>query len=125
MSDLFVNTTTIIAIQDQDYSVYTVPTADDSAVPAQKPVQALVKSLIITPIVTCVVQVTLFDSSASQTVNLIKNITMTLGNSGLSGYHDEEILRQPLVMEDSDILKVQCNQNGGVHVTVSVLEIKQ
>ena len=50
---------------------------------------------------------------------------MNAGNAGLSGYHDEEVLRQPLVLEDSDILKVQSNQNNALHVTVSVLEIKQ
>mgnify|MGYP001217024278 CR=1 FL=1 len=125
MADTFKNTTTIIANQNQDYSVYTVPTADDSTVPPQKPVQALVKSILCTPVSTSVVSVKLYDASANQTVNILKDITMTVGNAGLAGYHDEEVLRQPLVMEDSDILKVQSNQNNALHVTVSVLEIKQ
>jgi len=125
MADTFKSTTTIVAIQNQDYTIYTVPTADDSAVPAQKPVQALVKSIICTPIINSVVNITLFDASANQTVNIIKDITMNVGNVGLSGYHDEEILRQPLVLEDSDILRVQSNQNNALHVTLSVLEIKQ
>jgi len=125
MSDTFKNTTTIVTTQNQDFNVYVVPTANESAVPAQKPVQSLVKSILCTPIITSVVNVTLFDASENQTVNIIKDITMTVGNAGLSGYHDEEILRNPLVMEDSDILKVTSNQNNALHVTVSVLEIKQ
>ena len=125
MSDTFKSTTTIVTTQNQDYTIYTVPTADDSAVPAQKPVQALVKSILCTPIINSVVSVTLFDASANQTVNIINNIIINAGNAGLSGYHDEEILRQPLVLEDSDILRVQSNQNNALHVTVSVLEIKQ
>ena len=125
MSDTFKNTTTIVTTQNQDFNVYVVPTANESAVPAQKPVQSLVKSILCTPIITSVVNVTLFDASENQTVNIIKDITMTVGNAGLSGYHDEEILRNPLVMEDSDILKVTSNQNNALHITVSVLEIKQ
>jgi len=125
MSDTFKSTTTIVTTQNQDFTIYTCPTADDSTVPPQKPVQTLVKSILCTPVVTSVVSVTLFDASANQTVNILKDITMTVGNAGLSGYHDEEVLRQPLVLEDSDVLKVQSNQNNALHVTVSVLEIKQ
>ena len=125
MSDTFKNTTTIVANMNQEYTIYTCPTADDSTIPPQKPVQSLVKSILCTPVGTSVIDVSLFDASANQTVKIISGITMTAGNAGLGGYHDEEILRQPLVLEDSDILKVTSNQNNALHVTVSVLEIKQ
>ena len=97
MADNFKSFTTIVTTQNQDFTIYTVPTADDSAVPAQKPVQALVKSILCTPVVNSIVSITLFDASANQTVNIIKDITMTVGNAGLSGYHDEEILRLSLI----------------------------
>ena len=60
MSDTFKSTTTIVTTQNQDFTIYTCPTADDSTIPPQKPVQTLVKSILCTPIITSVVNVTLF-----------------------------------------------------------------
>ena len=56
------------------------------------------------------------DSSASSTFVLFNQKSVTANTT-------VELLEQPLVLEESDILYLQANAANQVHVTVSSLEI--
>lgn len=98
--------------------IYTVPTADVSTVPPQKPVQAIIKSIRVCN-----------DSGGSV------NLTLTLEDASTSGVikivntkavasnADTELLSAPMVVEDSDVIKAQSSGANALHMILSVLEI--
>jgi len=62
------------------------------------------------------ITVTLVDASA--------NIFSLFKTKAISGNATTELLTQPLVMEESEILKVQASDANELHVVASILEIQ-
>ena len=89
-------------------SLYTVPSNS----------RAIVKSLLVAEDAgsTAVVKVTLVDAAAA--VFVIDN------DVNLTANQKEQVLSEPLIMKESDILKVQAS-SGAVDVIASILEINR
>ena len=89
-------------------SLYTVPSNS----------RAIVKSLLIAEDAgsTAVVKVTLVDASAA--------IFVVDNDVNLTANQKEQVLSEPLIMKESEILKVQAS-SGAVDVIASVLEINR
>ena len=66
-------------------------------------------------------------SGASITVTLVdssSNIFSLFKTKSISSNTTSELLTQPLVMEESEILKVQASDANELHVVASILEIQ-
>ena len=89
-------------------TLYTVPSNS----------RAIVKSLLIAEDAggTAVVKVTLVDASS--------NIFVVDNDVDLAADQKEQVLSEPLIMKESEILKVQAS-SGAVDVIASVLEINR
>ena len=89
-------------------TLYTVPSATTT----------VVKSLLVSNDAGsgCNIDVTLVDSSGN-IFNLFKTKTIATITT-------TELLTQPLVMEESEILKVQASDANELHVIASILEIQ-
>jgi hypothetical protein len=89
-------------------SLYTVPSNS----------RAIVKSLLVAEDAgsTAVVKVTLVDAAAA--VFVIDN------DVNLTANQKEQVLSEPLIMKESEILKVQAS-SGAVDVVASILEINR
>ena len=89
-------------------TLYTVPSNS----------RAIVKSLLVTEDAggTAVVKVTLVDSAAA--------IFVVDNDVNLAANQKEQVLSEPLIMKESEILKVQAS-SGNVDVIASVLEINR
>ena len=89
-------------------TLYTVPSNS----------RAIVKSLLVTEdnAGAAVVKVTLVDASSA--------IFVVDNNVSLSANEKEQVLSEPLIMMESEILKVQAS-SGAVDVIASVLEINR
>ena len=89
-------------------SLYTVPSNS----------RAIVKSLLVAEDAgsTAVVKVTLVDAAAA--VFVVDN------NVNLTANQKEQVLSEPLIMKESEILKVQAS-SGAVDVVASILEINR
>ena len=89
-------------------TLYTVPTATTT----------VIKSILVSDDSGSgtTIDVTLVDSS-SAIFNLFKS-------KSISGNATTELLTQPLVMEESEILKVQSGYANRLHVVASILEIR-
>ena len=89
-------------------TLYTVPSNS----------RAIVKSLLVAEDAgsTAVVKVTLVDASS--------NIFVVDNDVDLAADQKEQVLTEPLIMEESEILKVQAT-SGAVDVIASVLEINR
>ena len=89
-------------------TLYTVPSNS----------RAIVKSLLVAEDAgsTAVVKVTLVDASS--------NIFVVDNDVDLAADQKEQVLSEPLIMKDSEILKVQAS-SGAVDVIASVLEINR
>ena len=89
-------------------SLYTVPSNS----------RAIVKSLLVAEDAgsTAVVKVTLVDAAAA--------IFVVDNDVNLTANQKEQVLSEPLIMKESEILKVQAS-SGAVDVVASVLEINR
>ena len=89
-------------------TLYTVPSNS----------RAIVKSLLVAEDAgsTAVVKVTLVDAAAA--------IFVVDNDVNLSANQKEQVLSEPLIMKESEILKVQAS-SGAVDVVASVLEINR
>jgi hypothetical protein len=89
-------------------TLYTVPSATTT----------VVKSLLVSEDAGSgtTITVTLVDSSG--------NIFSLFKTKTISGNTTTELLTQPLVMEESEILKVQAGDANELHVIASILEIQ-
>ena len=89
-------------------TLYTVPSNS----------RAIVKSLLVTEDAggTAVVKVTLVDSAAA--------IFVVDNDVNLAANQKEQVLSEPLIMKESEILKVQTS-SGAVDVIASILEINR
>jgi len=101
-------------------AIYTVPTGSVGVVGTAPtfPTTAVVKSIIVASdsANATLVDLKWTDTSASSTFVLYNQKSITSNNT-------VELLTQPLVLEESDILYLQANAANQVHVTVSALEI--
>ena len=107
MANIYKNEKTSLTNTDLT-TLYTVPSNS----------RAIVKSLLIAEDAagSAVVKVTLVDSSS--------NIFVVDNQVSLSANEKEQVLSEPLIMMESEILKVQAS-SGNVDVIASVLEINR
>ena len=119
MADTFKNSSLDVTTTDLT-AVYTVPSASPGVTGAAPvfPTTGVVKSILVASdsANATLVDIKYLDSSATATFVLFNQKSITANNT-------VELLEQPLVLEESDILYVQANAANQVHVTASVLEI--
>ena len=120
MADTFKNAGKDLTTTDLT-TLYTVPTASPGVTGTSPvfPTTAVVKSILVCNdhgTATTLVDVVFTDTSASATIALFEQKSVAAKTT-------TELLEQPLVLEEGDILKVQANAANQVHVTASILEI--
>ncbi len=97
-------------------TLITVPTADPGATPPVPPTTNVVKSILVCNDSgsTTLLDVEVVRSSATFEVFKQKSIATNTTT---------ELLEQPLVLQESDVMKVQANAANQVHVIASFMEI--
>ena len=97
-------------------TLITVPTADPGATPPVPPTTNVVKSILVCNDSgsTTLLDVEVVRSSATFELFKAKSIATNTTT---------ELLAQPLVLQESDVMKVQANAANQVHVTASFMEI--
>ena len=119
LADTFKNSSLDVVNTDLT-AVYTVPTAAPGVTGTSPvfPTTGLIKSILVASdsANATLVDLKYLDSSATSTFVLFNQKSITSNNT-------VELLTQPLVLEEADILYVQANAANQVHLTVSVLEI--
>ena len=97
-------------------TLITVPTADPGATPPVPPTTNVVKSILVCNDSgsTTLLDVEVVRSSA--TFELFKQKSIATNTT-------TELLTQPLVLQESDVMKVQANAANQVHVIASFMEI--
>ena len=107
MANIYKNAKVDLSTTDNT-TIYTAPS--DS--------RAIIKSIIVSEDAGSgtTITVTLVDASA--------NIFSLFKTKTISGNATTELLSQPLVMEESEILKVQAGDANELHVIASILEIQ-
>ena len=107
MSNSFVNAKVDLTSTDNT-TLYTTPTANVS----------MVKSLLVSIDAgsSCNITVTLTDSSG--------NVFSLFKTKAVDTNTTVELLTQPLVVEESEILKVQASDANELHVIASILQIQ-
>ena len=119
LADTFKNSSLDVTTPDLT-AVYTVPSASPGVTGTSPvfPTTGVVKSILVASdsANATLVDIKYLDSSATATFVLFNQKSITANNT-------VELLEQPLVLEESDILYVQANAANQVHVTASVLEI--
>lgn len=117
MSDRYINRSLDLA-NTNEQTIYTVPTAQITQ-PPQEPTTSIVKGILVCN-----------DSAGAVTLTITIN-DASLGPATISVFHQKsigagetvELISQPLVLEDSDQLKVQASSGNALHVISSILEI--
>ena len=97
-------------------TILTVPTANPGATPPVMPTTDVVKSLLICNDSgsTTLVDVEVVRGAATFEVFKAKSIATNTTT---------ELLTQPLVLQESDVLKVQANAANQVHIIASFMEV--
>lgn len=97
-------------------TLITVPTADAGATPPVPPTTNVVKSILVCNDSgsTTLLDVEVVRSSATFEIFKAKSIATNTTT---------ELLTQPLVLQESDVMKVQANAANQVHVIASFMEI--
>ena len=97
-------------------AVYTVPTADEGAVPPILPTTAIIKSIRLSNqsggAVATTVSILDYDASSPLDIEVFKE--------SLADGAESEILTQPIILEQQDAVKILGN---GVKILVSLMEI--
>ena len=117
MSDVYKNRSVDLTTTNPTV-VYTVPTADVSTVPPQKPVQAIVKSIRVCNDTGGAITITITNTDASVGGDIKIESAKSIDSN--TAY---EVLTAPLVLEDSDVIKATASGANALHVILSVLEI--
>ena len=120
MADTFKNAGKDLTTTDLT-TLYTVPTASPGVTGTSPvfPTTAVIKSILVCNdhgTATTLLDVVFTDTSASATIALFEQKSVAAKTT-------DELLEQPLVLEEGDVLKVQANAANQVHVTASILEI--
>ena len=97
-------------------TILTVPTANPGATPPVMPTTDVVKSLLICNDSgsTTLVDVEVVRGAATFEIFKAKSVATNTTT---------ELLTQPLVLQESDVLKVQANAANQVHIIASFLEV--
>ena len=97
-------------------TVITVPTANPGATPPVAPTTDVVKSLLVCNDSgsTTLVDVEVVRGAATFEIFKAKSVATNTTT---------ELLEQPLVLQESDILKVQANAANQVHIIASFMEV--
>jgi len=116
LADTFKNAGVDLTTTDPT-TIYTVPTAAPGALPPVFPTTAVSKSIIICNDSGNTTEYTIewSDSSASATYKITNTKTITTNTT-------YEVLSQPLVLEESDLIKITANAANELHITMSFLE---
>ena len=116
MADTFKNAGVDLSTTDPT-TIYTVPTAAPGALPPVFPTTAVIKSILICNDSGNTTEYTIewTDSSASATYKITNTKTITTDTT-------YEVLSQPLVLEESDLIKITANAANELHITMSFLE---
>ena len=116
MADTFKNAGVDLSTTDPT-TIYSVPTANPGALPPVFPTTAIVKSIIICNDSGNTTEYTIewTDSSASATYKITNTKTIATDTT-------YEVLSQPLVLEESDLIKITANAANELHITMSFLE---
>ena len=98
-------------------TIYTVPTANPGALPPVFPTTAIIKSILICNDSANTTEYTIewTDSSASATYKITNTKTIATDVT-------YEVLLQPLVLEESDLIKITANAANEIHISLSFLE---
>ena len=115
MADLFLSKVADLTTTNAT-TVYTVPTSSDSAVPRIYPTTAIIKSIHVAN-----------DSGSDDTITLtitrgsdvyaIETVKAVAANTAI------EVLTQPMVLSEADIIKATAATANRLHVILSVMEI--
>jgi len=97
-------------------TVLTVPTANPGATPPVMPTTDVVKSLLICNDSGSTTLVDVEVVRGAATFELFKAKSVATNTT-------TELLTQPLVLQESDILKVQANAANQVHIIASFMEV--
>ena len=97
-------------------TLITVPTANPGATPPVPPTTAVVKSILICNDSgsTTLLDIEVLRSSATFEVFKAKSVATNTTT---------ELLTQPLILQESDVMKVQANAANQVHIIASFMEI--
>ena len=116
MADTFKNAGVDLSTTDPT-TIYTVPTAAPGALPPVFPTTAVIKSILICNDSANTTEYTIewTDSSASATYKITNTKTIATDTT-------YEVLSQPLVLEESDLIKITANAANELHITMSFLE---
>ena len=117
MADTFLSKTLVLANTTQT-TLYTVPTTDDTATPPTPSTTAVIKSILVSE-----------DSGNADTITITitdtsDNVFSLFKTKSISANATTELLTAPLVLEESEVLKVTAATANRLHVVASVLEIK-
>ena len=97
-------------------TILTVPTADPGATPPVPPTTNVVKSILVCNDSGSTTLVDLEVLRSSATFELFKAKSVATNTT-------TELLSQPLVLQESDVLKAQANAANQVHIIVSFMEV--
>ena len=97
-------------------TILTVPTANPGATPPVPPTTDVVKSILICNDSGSTTLVDLEVVRSSATFELFKAKSIATNTT-------TELLQQPLVLQESDVMKVQANAANQVHIIASFMEI--
>ena len=97
-------------------TLITVPTADAGATPPVPPTTNVVKSILVCNDSGSTTLLDVEVVRASATFEIFKQKSIATNTT-------TELLEQPLVLQESDVMKVQANAANQVHVIASFMEI--
>ena len=97
-------------------TLITVPTADPGATPPVPPTTIIIKSLIVCNDSGSTTLVDLEVVRSSATFEIFKAKSVATNTT-------TELLSQPLVLQESDVIKEQANAANQVHIIVSFMEV--
>jgi|TARA_R110000764_G_scaffold33207_2_gene74489 hypothetical protein len=119
LADTFKNAGVDLTTTDPT-TLYTVPTAAPgvTGTPPIFPTTAVIKSIVVCNDSGSATEYTIewTDTSATATYKITNDKTIATDTT-------YEVLSQPLVLEESDLIKITANAANQIHITLSLLEI--
>lgn len=117
MADQYINRSVDLTVNTLQ-TLYTVPTTQITN-PPQDPVTAIIKNILVCN-----------DSGSAATLTVLV-ADASLGPADIKLFNDKsigagetvELINQPLVLEDGDVLKVQASTGNAFHISTAILQI--
>ncbi len=130
MADTFLSKSLILANTDET-TLYTVPTTDDTTVPPVLSTTSLIKSIRLynSHSSNVLVTLTFTDKDSATSANTKSTLfkmylpATDLTTDSFPIGNPFEVLKQPLVANEGDIIKITAGTAAKIHVQLSVLEI--